>query len=1185
MQDGRLIVAALLVLVVLVAFILPMMGRDRKEGFGVYEAALVNRNVYIDEGQNKYNKMAQVMDPTVRNMGGTNPENVRRVSEAIASAMSTATLEPDVAARTFLGVARDSITAELPRPNALFEEAKKCEALRGRDACAKLGTPAYANCGICVKGGSPYTYENPDKHIGGLLVLPDDRKAAERRRGEYYASVGSCPAGNFFVNKDLCIKQSNRMDCREIGETGGFNGGRTAEGKQMAREKCVQAPAAGESVFIYEPKKDGFTTRPYTVTLRVLAPPGTGVIRVHVHKNISGRMTQVAFGENRRTGTEMRLTIPNARELDTYTVTMYEEVAYRRTGKREVFLFKSPASEGESQTFNNAVNTCNRIGGRIATKAELEEAWSAGAQTCHAGWAANADGTPFAGYPRQAFNPNGQCGPNTSGGRLLVDTGNKNDGNVWCYGIRPPQNAFPFFGPESQIGVQASVPQRLSFHGDDYQAPYLRAILAQWEISNGGQTRVVPFQPTIVRVNGQNPSNIASDGTKTFKVIRNYGTFAKSGFISLRPTAGSKLLTNMSWIWSNMPLEQQTKFDIQIPGIFLDPFYPEDRAIAPRGPLIARPETATLMRTSPCLKEDQVAGKYGIDCLSNLFVGSGGDIAKGKLAIENGGLSQLNTLGDMDKISEYLNNLYMIATTGRDAAGNKVGGNDARTRTNEINKASQALFGFDVATPCEDVAEDATGKLLLVPKSLPLDSWCLDYLWLNTNSDRDRGNEEGGRLSNLRNTYTSIADRYSGLRNNEGNKQAREAAPFQTCQRTGAYAPINADGNPNPEAIRYFNSMGSVEKIQAFMDSVHKGANYTNPDAAKDEISKDFGIKFQANFVDACYGVKRNLESDDKTCGVLARYVRVLPNGIFGASNTDSLCLQISQIQVFDAKGTELAKGMPTRSSPAFAIFNAAQAVDGRAYPKPMNASGGGFHAQCAPDNTFWMVDLGAMKEVSEVRFFQRSDAFNIMRQLSTPVQLLDDSYNVVAIHYVGEKTWPSTWRSAPEVMKFITEDAQPQIPLADLVPDTAVALLSATSWSRYIFANGAATGLLEVQQTMNYSSAPDLTTFTIQASLNNRPGFISFRSLRGSYLRHSGFRLWAHNNDGSGLFANDASFKIVPALNGSKAFVSLESANFPGYYIATHRESPTSVWITPVQKDNAYDVQRVCWRINNPIA
>ena len=1175
MQNVLLIITALLVLVVIVAFILPMMGHRKEEGFSVYERAFTNRNVYIDEGQNKYNKMAQVMDPTVRNMGGMDPENIRRVSEDIGKAMSTAILEPDAAVGTLLGVTRNRITAELPRPNALFEEAKKCEALRGRDACAKLGDPAYANCGICVKGGSPYTYENPDGHIGGLLVLPEDRKTAERKRGDYYASVGSCPAGNFFVNKDLCIKQSNRLDCREVGETGGFNGGRTVEGKRLAGDKCVQAPAAGDSVFLYEPKKDGFTTRPYSVSLRVLAPPGTGAIRVYVHKMMSGRMTQVAFAENRTTGTETVVVVPNARELDTYTVTIYEEVAYRRTGKPEVFLFYSPASAGDSVTFNNSVNICKRIGARIATKPELEEAWNAGAQTTNAGWAANADGTPFAGKPRQI---------GAAGGRRIMDTGDVNDANSWCYGIRPPQNVYPFFAPEKDISAQAGMPQRLSYHGDDYQAPYLRAFLAQWEISNGRQTRVVPFQPTIVRVNGQNPSNVASDGTKTFKVLRNYGTYAKSGFISLRPVAGSKLLTNMSWIWSNLPLEQETKFEVQIPGIFLDPFYPEDRALAARGPLIARPETATLMRTSPCLKENQVAGKYSMECLSTLFVGAGGDAAKGKLALENGGLSQLNSYGDMDKISEYLNNLYMIATTGRDSAGNKVGGDDPRARTTEINKASQALFGFDVATPCEDIVEDVTGRLQLVPKSLPLDSWCLDYLWLNTGSDRDRGNEEGGRITKLSNTYTSIADRYSGLRNTEGNKKAREAAPFQACQRTGAYAPIKADGKPNTAAINYFNSLGSVDKIQQFMDLTHKIANYINPDEAKEELAKAFGVIFQAGFVDACYGVKRTLTNDRrKGCGVFARYVRVLPNNVFGASNTDSLCLQISQLQVFDTNGTELAKGKPTRSSPMYGSFNAAQAVDGKAYSKPMDA--GGFHAQCAPDYVFWMVDLGGMKDVAEVRFFQRSDAYNTMRQFATPVQLLDESYNVVAMHYVGEKTWPSSWRSAPEIMKFTAEDAQPPIPLADLTPNTAVALLSATSWDRYLFASGMSTGLMGVQQNMNFSSATELTTFTIQAPLNNKPNFISFRSPRGTYLRHSGFRIWAHNNDGSELFANDASFKIVPALNGSKAFVSLESSNYPGYYIATHRESPTTVWITTVQRGNAYDVQRACWRITKPVS
>jgi len=53
-------------------------------------------------------------------------------------------------------------------------------------------------------------------------------------------------------------------------------------------------------------------------------------------------------------------------------------------------------------------------------------------------------------------------------------------------------------------------------------------------------------------------------------------------------------------------------------------------------------------------------------------------------------------------------------------------------------------------------------------------------------------------------------------------------------------------------------------------------------------------------------------------------------------------------------------------------------------------------------------------------------------------------------------------------------------------------------------------------------------------------------------YLRHAGFVLHLHQNDGSDLFKKDATFKKVPGLadNGQRAGVSFESVNYPGNFI-----------------------------------
>jgi hypothetical protein len=52
-----------------------------------------------------------------------------------------------------------------------------------------------------------------------------------------------------------------------------------------------------------------------------------------------------------------------------------------------------------------------------------------------------------------------------------------------------------------------------------------------------------------------------------------------------------------------------------------------------------------------------------------------------------------------------------------------------------------------------------------------------------------------------------------------------------------------------------------------------------------------------------------------------------------------------------------------------------------------------------------------------------------------------------------------------------------------------------------------------------------------------------------GYYLRHRNNELWVERNDGSTLFRNDASFSQRAGLAASSA-VSFESVNFPGLYV-----------------------------------
>jgi hypothetical protein len=365
--------------------------------------------------------------------------------------------------------------------------------------------------------------------------------------------------------------------------------------------------------------------------------------------------------------------------------------------------------------------------------------------------------------------------------------------------------------------------------------------------TESGTNRTIAFEPTILKLNNKEPSRTTSDGSRVFKTLRRFGTFHNSStFTAPRPSRESRMMPNQFWIWSNMPLSQQVRFEVQIPGIFADTFYEEDRAIGSIGPLIGKPETTKLLQTSPCLREGQVAGGYNLECLQNLFVSSGGDITNGKLVSTNGGLSQLNAKGDMDAIANYLTELYNLATTGKDSEGMKVGSN-AKDHARLVNEAAQLMFGFDISTPCEDISEDTEGNIILSPKTGAVDADCLDWLWLNTGSDQSRYRGDGGR--NIRNTYVSIGDRFSGLMNNEGTKEAREKYPFQTCQRSGSMAPILKNGTVNQSAVNIANTKGSIPAIQEFYNTIFQFANNS---ASADRANE------QAKAVEQCYGLKKS---------------------------------------------------------------------------------------------------------------------------------------------------------------------------------------------------------------------------------------------------------------------------------------------------------------------------------------
>ena len=900
------VLLAFLVLIIVLIILLPMVTRKKEgfatsSGFTYFDNFIKNPSGYNDESAKKYNVFSSVQDVTVRNFANADTNSkIDEASTKLRNALRTSEIAVDPTSYTFEGVKPNTPALGLAPVNQVVEEAKKCEALNSRDNCSALDDPKYANCGICVKDRATMFKQANDKNkIGGLLVLPDDRRSAKAAHGnnpgpvKYSATVGNCPPNYLFVDSAACKKEVNRLDCLEAGQNGGFSGGRTSEGKDVVKSKCAAVPTAGD-LFVYDPKD-----RKFDINLRVLAPFGTGVTKVRVD---NGRDV-VGEGSSEKPGVEFVVTCKNVKEGQTVNIIIYQEVPHRRKGKAEVFQYRSNLNNsnepGYNQTIATSATVCQRIGARVATAAELQQAWTDGAQACSCGNTTSSNVFPSQ-TSKQGCGSNGvnSCPTNPNdwnGGR----------GHSWCYGLKPANPtdekimygaSLPWFSPyELSSPDQSELPEQWSKHGADYQVPGVRAVIMQWEYVDDSRRMAQPFEPSITYINGQKPSNTSSEGLKTFKNLRRFGTFKSSSLIAgPKPVDGSPFITSQFWIWSNKATAQRVIFSADIPGTFMKPYYDEDNFAARRGQLLNKKETEQLLQVSPCLKEGQVAGKYSMACLSNLYAGSGGDIANGKLAT-NGlvdpydgstgkGLADLNKLGDMDAISAYLDNQYSIATTGVDGDGNKVGGDDPDAHALAINTAAQLLFGFDITTPCEDVQEDKQGNIVIVPKTPPVDQKCLKWLWQNTGSDKNMDETDPARKAaphkgGILNTYRTIKDRYSGLRNEEATPKQRKASPFQACTMQGTMAPTTKAAMNKVNSQKYgegANKFNSINAIQTTYDFYHYQANYLPDSSDPDTMAK------KEKAIERCYGIKKSPDNKPPPCNALPSSYKPRQNVILG---------------------------------------------------------------------------------------------------------------------------------------------------------------------------------------------------------------------------------------------------------------------------------------------------------------
>jgi len=771
-------IALIGIVLLLVIFTIAIYYRQR-EGFNTYYNPLAATQTVTS-----LNRIIPISDPT-----GS------RMNQSLQSSMSTPAKVPNRRGGiTNTTVVNVPSAASVPGRNQIAAQASICEKQAGVGTCAMLDDPAFSQiCGVCIKEGTKSIDTTIGKWVGGLYIDNDDRTAANVMKVSPQPTAGACPPDSFFLDRASCEKGVNRLQCLDAGTAGGWSG----PSAPVVDAKCAQVTPGGP--FLYDSKK-----RPFLVNIRLLSPSGTGrtIVRLFRINSNESRGKEIGSAQTNLSQIQNQLIVGTTEpviEGDLLELEVIQEFATHTKGQPEVYAV---SNGGYNLTPNTAANLCKSLGSRLATTAELESAHVAGADWCFA--AHVSDGTPR--FPTQV--PREGCG--------------KKEVNVWspedkragatCYGIKPLINdnysatnttVFPFTDQPSKRDSQFGRIQR-----------GVRAIVAQWEntydLRNAYKT-AIPFEGTV-----------RSD-TKRF------GSFSSSGLIqSPRPKDFPMVLSNQYWIWSGTG--QIASFRCTVPATFLPPTYVEDASLAFGKPLLSLRSSLTAGKVSPCTKPP-----YTAECLLSLFAAAGGDSVKGKLSPSVGGadaIKELQDQGSEDSISNYIAGLFGVATSGLNANGTLA--------TREIvNAAAMKLFGFEIASPCEEIVAGPDGSVGLLPKEAPISPECMDYLYRNAGKE---GFEGSSVQSSIPATYVSIGDRYSGIKKGEYGATAKQlsATPFRTCTPNGTIAPIK-NGSVDTKAVQKITSStdGSISGIQGMFNRIFQMAN---KDGSQDTLSACFGI-------------------------------------------------------------------------------------------------------------------------------------------------------------------------------------------------------------------------------------------------------------------------------------------------------------------------------------------------------
>jgi hypothetical protein len=100
--------------------------------------------------------------------------------------------------------------------------------------------------------------------------------------------------------------------------------------------------------------------------------------------------------------------------------------------------------------------------------------------------------------------------------------------------------------------------------------------------------------------------------------------------------------------------------------------------------------------------------------------------------------------------------------------------------------------------------------------------------------------------------------------------------------------------------------------------------------------------------------------------------------------------------------------------------------------------------------------------------------------------------------------------------------------------------------------------------------------SIAVLSALNRNSDYITFNNTiySNGYLRHAGFVAQAGAPDGSTLFNEDASFRVVAGLDGNRKHVSFQSSNYPTRYLARREDDVVVLAQDPPPQNASWTIE-----------